>query len=60
MPGTRTISSGRGMSPPRIVVADDDADLRDLIALMLCSRGFDVAAASNGDAALAAHSCRRR
>jgi CheY-like chemotaxis protein len=54
MPETRTISSTRGVPPPRIMVADDDADLRDLIALMLRSRGFDVVAAPNGDTALAA------
>jgi CheY-like chemotaxis protein len=54
MPETGTIFSSRGVPPPRIVVADDDADLRDLIALMLRSRGFDIVAASNGDTALAA------
>jgi DNA-binding response OmpR family regulator len=35
-------------------VADDDIDIRDLVALMLRSRGFDVVVASGGDAALAA------
>jgi len=54
MPVTPTISSSRGELPPRVVVADDDMDLRELIALMLRSRGFDVVVASNGDAALAA------
>ena len=36
------------------MVADDDVDIRELIALMLRSRGFDVVVASDGDAALAA------
>jgi DNA-binding response OmpR family regulator len=36
------------------VVADDDIDLRELIAIMLRSRGFDVVVAPDGDAALAA------
>lgn len=36
------------------MVADDDIDIRELIALMLRSRGFEVVVASDGDAALAA------
>lgn len=51
MPETPTISS-RGAPPPRIVVADDHVDTRELIATMLSSGGFDVVAAPSGDAAL--------
>jgi CheY-like chemotaxis protein len=36
------------------VVADNDTDIRELIALILRSRGFDVVVASDGEAALAA------
>lgn len=57
MPETPTISSRRGVPPPRIVVADDNVDLCELVAHMLRSRGFDVVAASHGDAALAAILC---
>jgi DNA-binding response OmpR family regulator len=35
------------------VVSDDDVDLRELIAIMLRSRGFDVVMAPDGYAALA-------
>jgi CheY-like chemotaxis protein len=35
------------------VVADDHVDTRELVAMMLSSRGFDVVAAPSGDAALA-------
>jgi DNA-binding response OmpR family regulator len=38
---------------PRIVVAEDSCYLRDLIALVLAHRGFDVVATSDGEAALA-------
>jgi DNA-binding response OmpR family regulator len=48
-----TIARSRGVSPPRIVVADDDVDIRELIAIMLRSRGFDVVVAPDGDTALA-------
>ena len=51
MAETATISS-RGAPPPRIVVADDHVDTRELIATMLSTRGFDVVAAPSGDAAL--------
>jgi DNA-binding response OmpR family regulator len=54
MPETPTISRSRRVPPPRIVVGDDDIDIRELIALMLRSRGFEVVVASEGDAALAA------
>jgi CheY-like chemotaxis protein len=47
-------SSSRCAPPPRIVVADDSVDMRELVSLMLRSRGFDVVMASDGDAALSA------
>lgn len=37
-----------GESAPRIIVVDDDADLRTLIADFLSSNGMDVASAGNG------------
>ena len=52
MAETATISS-RGAPPPRIVVAEDHVDTRELIATMLSSGGFDVVAAPSGDFALA-------
>lgn len=54
MPETPTTFRSRGTPPPRVVVADDDIDIRELIALMLRGRGFEVIVASDGDAALAA------
>jgi CheY-like chemotaxis protein len=54
MPETATISRRRGMPPPRIVVADDNVHMREVIALMLRSHGFDVVVAPDGDAALVA------
>jgi DNA-binding response OmpR family regulator len=53
MPDTPTISRNRAAPPPRIVVADDSIEVRDLVALVLRSRGFDVVVATDGDAALA-------
>src|SRR5471032_2911329 len=52
MPETLTMIRGGGA--PRIVAADDSVAMRELIALMLRSRGFDVVVASDGEAALAA------
>jgi DNA-binding response OmpR family regulator len=53
MPDISTISRSRAAPPPHIVVVDDSIEMRELIALMLRSRGFDVAVAADGDAALA-------
>ena len=39
---------------PRVVIADDDADIRDLVAFKLTGAGFDVEAFSDGEAALQA------
>lgn len=38
----------------RILVADDDPDVRELLSLVLQSEGFDVVAVGDGDAAIAA------
>lgn len=40
----------------KIVVADDDTDIRDLVVLKLCSSGHDVRAF--GDGAAAVDACR--
>jgi hypothetical protein len=53
-PENPPISRRRGAPPPRIVVADDNIDVREVIALVLRTRGFDVVVASDGDAVLAA------
>lgn len=37
---------------PLVLVADDNADIRDLLATRLGSRGFDVTVAADGQAAL--------
>lgn len=39
-------------APPRVLVVDDDAEVRDFLQEMLVSHGFEVATASNGDLAL--------
>lgn len=50
-----SVSSTERTEPaPRIVVADDCADERDLLALMLQHHGFDVVMADDGDVALEA------
>ncbi len=48
-----TIARRREAPPPRIVVADDDVGIRELVAIMLRKRGFDVVLAPDGEAALA-------
>jgi CheY-like chemotaxis protein len=49
-----TLKMARGGGAPRIVAADDNVAVRELIAHMLRGCGFDVVAAPDGDAALAA------
>jgi phosphoserine phosphatase RsbU/P len=44
--------AGRARVTARIVVADDDNDIRRLVAFTLRRRGYDVAEASAGDVAL--------
>jgi len=39
---------------PRVVIADDDADIRDLVEFKLRGAGFDVIAFADGEAALEA------
>jgi DNA-binding response OmpR family regulator len=41
-----------GRDRPLVLVADDNADIRDLLATRLGTRGFDVTVAADGQAAL--------
>jgi len=41
------------MEPKRILVADDDAELRELLSFFLRNHGFEVAAVTDGLAVLA-------
>ncbi len=41
-------------APVRVLVADDDEDIRDLVSFKLSQAGFDVRAVDDGMAALAA------
>ncbi|OLF07301.1 response regulator transcription factor [Actinophytocola xanthii] len=43
-----------GSAPVRVVIADDDPDIRDLVMYKLTQAGFDVVAVSDGASALAA------
>ena len=45
--------------PPHILVAEDQADIRDLLVMNLRGAGYQVAAVADGAAALAAQSERR-
>lgn len=45
------------MSKPRVLIVEDQADLRKLIALTLSSQGYDIAEAVDGPGALEA--CER-
>jgi DNA-binding response OmpR family regulator len=47
------------MRAPLVLVAEDDADLRDLVALTLTDAGMDVELAANGREALARVAQRR-
>jgi DNA-binding response OmpR family regulator len=44
--------------PATVLVAEDQADIRDLIALNLCNAGYDVTAVADGVAALASQTER--
>lgn len=39
---------------PRVVIADDDRDIRDLVSFKLTAAGYDVESFEDGEAALAA------
>ena len=41
-----------GRDRPLVLVADDNADIRDLLATRLSTRGFEVTTAADGQAAL--------
>jgi DNA-binding response OmpR family regulator len=43
-----------GRDRPLVLVADDNADIRELLATRLSTRGFDVVAAADGQEALEA------
>ena len=45
--------------PPHILVAEDQADIRDLLVMNLRGAGYDVAAVADGAAALASQSEQR-
>ncbi len=47
------MSSNRVDSRPRILIADDDPDILELVAFRLSRAGFDVVKASDGEDALA-------
>lgn len=47
------------MNSPRILVVDDEQNIRSLVASYLTSDGFDVVEASNGEEAIAAVSRRK-
>jgi DNA-binding response OmpR family regulator len=43
----------RSWTVPRVLIADDDAELRHLLRLVLCRAGFEVIEAADGTEALA-------
>jgi PAS domain S-box-containing protein len=49
----------RGTHPARILLADDNADMRDYLVRLLTSAGWEVEAVADGEAALAAARRRR-
>lgn len=55
-PGGKTnhVFGGREVAPARILLADDNADMRHYIRRLLAARGHDVVVVENGEAALAA------
>jgi CheY-like chemotaxis protein len=46
------MTNGPGMAGIRVLLVDDHALLRDLMAQILSSQGFDVTAAESGEAAM--------
>jgi DNA-binding response OmpR family regulator len=57
-PLTHRASAGSAAAPAHIVVAEDQVDIRDLIALNLQGAGYDVQAVADGRAALASQAER--
>lgn len=47
------MTSGRGTTKPRVLVVEDEADVRDLMLLHLGRDGFDATGVENGERALA-------
>jgi DNA-binding response OmpR family regulator len=47
------MSSGHASTRPRILIADDDPDILELVAFRLSRAGFDVMKAADGEDALA-------
>src|SRR6266496_2402135 len=45
-----TCGTGWGLLVTRVLVADDDADIRDLVEFKLTAAGFEVAAVADGQA----------
>jgi CheY-like chemotaxis protein len=48
----RVLGRGRSLAPSRVLVADDDAAIRQLIVVYLTAAGFSVVLAASGSAAL--------
>jgi DNA-binding response OmpR family regulator len=48
----RVLGRGQGPAPARVLVADDDEAIRQLIAVYLAAAGFAVVQAGSGDVAL--------
>ncbi|TFI55950.1 response regulator [Mastigocladus laminosus UU774] len=49
-----SVSSVSLLSPARILLADDNADMRDYVKRLLLSQGYEVETVADGEAALAA------
>ncbi len=52
MTGSSSVTAHRAQSPARILVAEDDVALRNLLIMSLRTRGYEVLAAEDGQAAL--------
>ena len=53
--GRRDVAEAQGSRALRVLVADDDESMRDLLEALLTARGHEVSAVANGEAALAAY-----
>jgi signal transduction histidine kinase len=54
LPALRTMAAPPGANAPRVLVADDNADMRDYLRRLLLGAGYRVEAVGDGEAALAA------